>query len=76
MPLSFSLQFFNAFGVFFLQMRSAGVFDTAQSALRQAANRKQSVGESRLGFMSEVKKELEVSAAAACWEKVPPSRGR
>lgn len=42
-------------------MRSIGVFDTAQSALRQAADRKQSVGESRLGFMSEVKKELDVS---------------
>lgn len=43
-----------------LQMRSRGSLRTAQSALRKAISKKESVGEAYRGFMSEVKEELEV----------------
>lgn len=41
-------------------MRHQGSLGTAQSILRKAASKKESVGESYRGFMSEVKDELEV----------------
>ncbi|CAB1116202.1 unnamed protein product [Ectocarpus sp. CCAP 1310/34] len=44
---------------FLLQVRARGVFDTAQGVLRKAyVDGKKSVGDGRLGFMSEVKEEL------------------
>eukprot|EP00903_Cladosiphon_okamuranus_P018178 g16724.t2 len=46
---------------FLLQVRSQGVFDTAQGVLRKAYDDgKKSVGDAHLGFMSEVKEELRI----------------
>ncbi|CAM9839363.1 unnamed protein product [Scytosiphon promiscuus] len=45
---------------FLFQMRHQGSLGTAQSVLRKAASKRESVGESYRGFMSEVKDELEI----------------
>lgn len=44
----------------FAKMRSRGSLGTAQSVLQKAISRRESVGESYLGFMSDVREELEV----------------
>ena len=41
-------------------MYSQGSFGAAQSVLQKAISKRESVGESYLGFMSDVKEELEV----------------
>lgn len=57
-----NIRCFRRLMAFARQVRARGVFDTAQGVLRKAyEDGKKSVGDGRLGFMSEVKEELRVS---------------